>query len=102
MAIPVYQFTLPVSGTKIQWSPLTVGIEIDVMSEHSGKATLAFEYLRRRIIDAGNGKPMEFGALRAIDSLDLEMFQGEVERVESERRKQFIKGSDNPLGSSST
>ena len=101
MALPVFDFTLPVSGVAIKWSPLSVGVEIDVMAEHAGKATLAFEYLRRRMTGA-DGKPVEMGKMREMDSLDLEMFQVEVNRVEEARRKQFTKGSDSPLAPSST
>lgn len=91
-----YQWRQPVGGKTLVWGPLTVGAEIDIQMSHA-RAELApmrpFEQLRRRISQY-DGKPVcTLDDLKGWDTLDIEAFSDEVEKVEAERRATVIRAS---------
>lgn len=91
-----YSWKQPVGGKSIVWGPLTVGAEIDIQMSHA-RAELApmrpFEQLRRRI-SSYDGKPVcSLEDLKSWDTLDIEAFSDEVEKVEAERRATVIRAS---------
>jgi hypothetical protein len=90
-----YEFTLPVSGKKLTWKPLTMGRSLDITASHqlpNLRYLVPVAMLSARIIgvDGKEGQPT-MNEMRELDEFDMEAFSDEVEQKEAARKALFRK-----------